>query len=85
MDVDALNMEEESGDKGSSQRIMNVIGELQKLLFRGERFLRNGRCEQKPVEQKATKSCWAVRRTIHTFRLNIARELVLKKPGRIKV
>ena len=48
----------ESAQTAGEAGLPEWVAELQKLLFRGERFLRNGRCEQKPVEQKATKSCW---------------------------
>ena len=67
MDVDALNMEEESGDKKFLNRIMDVIKENYKnSYFEVSDFCEAAGVSKKPVEQKATKSCRAVCRTIHT-------------------
>lgn len=86
MDVDALNMEEESGDKKFLNRIMDVIKENYKNSY----FEVSDFCEaagvSKSLLNKKLQSLvgQSAGQFIRNYRLNIARELVLKT-GRIKV
>jgi len=80
MDVDALNMEEESGDKKFLNRIMDVIKENYKNSY----FEVSDFCEaagvSKSLLNKKLQSLvgQSAGQFIRNYRLNIARELVLK-------
>lgn len=65
MDVDVLNMEEESGDKKFLNQVMEVIKENYKnSYFEVSDFVKPSG-KQKPAEQKTAKLNRSVRRTVH--------------------
>lgn len=80
MDIETLNMDEESGDKKFLKQVMEVIKENYKnSYFEVGDFQWSSRGKQKFTKQETTKPHrTACRPVIRNYRLNIARELILK-------